>query len=138
MSHRGRRLARVTRVPMGRLAEAIRRSWGNDTSVDPDLTGLCPSRGQCAVTALVVQDYLGGDLLRATVDGTSHYWNRLTNGEIVDLSREQFESFEPINVEQRAREYVLSFPETASRYHKLALRTRDHLTLEPAGDFIEI
>jgi len=127
----------VTRVPVGRLAEAIRQSWGDDTSIDPDWAGSCPSRGQCAVTALVVQDYLGGDLLRATVDGTSHYWNRLTNGETVDLSREQFDSFEPVNIEQRAREYVLSFPETAKRYRKLAVRTRDHLTLEPVGDSIE-
>jgi hypothetical protein len=89
------------------------------------------------VTALVVQDYLGGDLLRATVDGTSHYWNRLTNGEIVDLSREQFASFEPVNIQQRAREYVLSYPETASRYHKLAVRTRNQLALEPVGDSFE-
>lgn len=122
---------------MSRLSEAIRQSWGSDTSVNPDWTGSCPSRGQCAVTALVVQDYLGGELLRATVRGTSHYWNRLTDGEIVDLSREQFDSFEPVNIQQRARDYVLSYPETASRYHKLAERTRNQLTLEPAGDSIE-
>ena len=49
-----------------------------------------PSRGQCAVTALVVHDLLGGLLLEAEVhhaDGSPqgfHYWNRLA-GLDVDL-----------------------------------------------------
>jgi hypothetical protein len=120
------------------LVQAIRQSWGDDTSVALDWTGSCPSRGQCAVTALVVQDYLGGDLLRATVDGTGHYWNRLPDGQVVDLSREQFTMFEPVNVERREREYVLSYPDTATRYQKLALRTRRHLVLEPVGDSVEV
>jgi hypothetical protein len=123
---------------MGSLVQAIQQSWDGETSVAPDWTESLPSRGQCAVTALVVQDYLGGDLLRATVEGTSHYWNRLPDGQIVDLSREQFDLFEPVNVERRTREYVLSYPDTADRYRKLALRTRNHLLLEPVGDSIEV
>jgi hypothetical protein len=123
---------------MTRLVRAIRESWDGDTSVVPDWAGSRPSRGQCAVTALVVQDYLGGDLLRATVEGTSHYWNRLPDGQVVDLSREQFDVFEPVNVERRTREYVLSYPDTADRYRTLALRTRSHLLSEPVGDSIEV
>ena len=48
------------------------------------------------MTALVVQDLLGGDLLCAEVhwlDGRRqgvHYWNRLPAGVDVDLTREQF------------------------------------------------
>jgi hypothetical protein len=123
---------------MGSLVQAIQESWDGDTSVAPDWTGSRPSRGQCAVTALVVQDYLGGELLRATVGGTSHYWNRLPDGQDVDFSREQFDLFEPVDVEPRAREYVLSYPDTANRYQKLALRTRKHLLSEPVGDSIEV
>ncbi len=54
-----------------------------------------PSRGQCAVTALVVHDLLGGELLEAEVrhaDGSPqgfHYWNRFA-GVDVDLTRRQF------------------------------------------------
>ena len=46
--------------------------------------------GQCAVTALVVQDFLGGELIRAFVCGESHYWNRLPDGSELDLTADQF------------------------------------------------
>lgn len=55
----------------------------------------CRSRGQCGTTALVLQDWLGGDILAAEVYrdhqlvGT-HYWNRLPGGEEVDLTADQF------------------------------------------------
>ena len=54
-----------------------------------------PARGQCGATALVVQDLLGGDLVVGEVFVGSerlgvHYWNRLENGEILDLTRAQF------------------------------------------------
>jgi hypothetical protein len=54
-----------------------------------------PARGQCGATALVVQDLLGGDLLVGDVLVGSerlgvHYWNRLEDGEVLDLSTSQF------------------------------------------------
>ena len=78
------------------LSEAIRRSWAADTSDDPDeWTPENPSRGQCAVTALVVRDYLGGEVLIAPVlrDGEpieAHAWNVLPDGQVVDLTADQF------------------------------------------------
>lgn len=57
------------------LIDALRASWGTDTAGGPGKHG-CP-HGQCAVTALVVQDYVGGALLRCDLPapGGSHYWN---------------------------------------------------------------
>ena len=54
-----------------------------------------PARGQCGATALVVQDLLGGDLIVGDVLLGSerlgvHYWNRLDDGEVLDLSSGQF------------------------------------------------
>lgn len=54
-----------------------------------------PARDQCGVTALVVHDLLGGELIRGEVhvDGERvdyHWWNRLGMGIEVDLTREQF------------------------------------------------
>lgn len=106
------KMAAVTR---GALFEALRDAWAADTSVDPRWSDVCRSRGQCAVTALVVQDYLGGHLMRAVVEGVSHYWNRLPEDDI-DLTRDQFGAFAPVNVTERSRKYVLSFPDTATRY----------------------
>src|SRR4051794_1278781 len=81
------------------LERVIRSSWSLQTC-DPvdaaDWSPANPARGQCAVTALVVQDLLGGDLLLAearNADGSRqgvHYWNRLAGGLEVDLTREQF------------------------------------------------
>lgn len=127
----------MSKVPHGELAEAIRWSWCGDTSTDPAWVSDRPSEGQCAVTALVVQDYLGGDLVRAIVGGVSHYWNRLPDGTTMDLTRDQFGSFHPVDIELRDREYVMSFPETAMRYRILADRTRSRLDMEPAGVGVE-
>jgi hypothetical protein len=94
------------RMPSRSLAEieaAIRASWSELTvdPVDRDVWSPAnPSRGQCAVTALVVQDLLGGELLLAEVrhaDGSRqglHYWNRLPGGDEVDLTGEQFATAE--------------------------------------------
>jgi hypothetical protein len=72
------------------------------------------------VTALIVQDELGGRLLRASTPGGSHYWNLLEDGTELDLTREQFGgSFEPGKIEVRDRQYVLSFAATRRRYEIL-------------------
>lgn len=80
------------------LEAAIRASWAEDSCDPVDLPWPPdnPARGQCGVTALVIQDHIGGELLMATVlnpDGSHqgvHYWNRLPDGTEVDLTREQF------------------------------------------------
>lgn len=100
------------------LFRAIKSAWSRSTSVDPSgWSPANPSWGQCAVTALVIQDALGGDLIRSSVRGTTHYFNLLPSGEEVDLTREQFggDAFlgEP---EVRDRSYVLGFPDTVRRY----------------------
>lgn len=108
------------------ITVAIRDHWSRDTSSVPDeWTPQNPARGQCAVSALVIQDILGGDLLRTTVSGESHYLNRLPDDQIVDVTLEQFGTSiyddEPV---KRDREYVLSFPDTASRYELIRSRIK--------------
>jgi hypothetical protein len=115
------------------LAEAIRHSWSAETTVDCNWSSNQPSKGQCAVTALVVQDYFGGAILRATVSGVSHYWNRLSNGTIIDLTRDQFSSFDPTEIEPRTRRYILSYAATAARYRILSERVRRRLVMERVG-----
>ncbi|MGY1739282.1 MULTISPECIES: YunG family protein [unclassified Blastococcus] len=81
------------------VTAAVRAAWSEATCDEVDLadwTPANPARGQCGVTALTVQDLLGGDLLVAEVlraDGSRqgvHWWNRLPDGSEVDLTREQF------------------------------------------------
>lgn len=103
----------------------LRDAWNDETSALPsEWSKLNPARGQCAVSALVVQDTLGGDLLRTTVNGESHYLNRLPDGSVIDVTFDQF----PIGTIYdnapvvRERSYVLSFPATVTRYRLLQKR----------------
>ena len=85
------------------VAPVLRAAWSADTCDEVDLADWSlqnPARGQCGVTALVLQELLGGELLLAEVhfaDGGYqgvHYWNRLPDGEEIDLTREQFAAHE--------------------------------------------
>lgn len=112
-----------------RLAEVLSRSWSRETSYDP--LSWCPENsawGQCAVTALVLQDILGGDLMFGEVNGFQHYWNRLPGNIELDLTLRQFESVNRIEHPRKAdRAYILSFPDTRRRYRKLLSRVQDAL-----------
>ena len=121
------------------LKLAIERSWGPDTSSDPaKWSESNRAYGQCAVTALVIQDFFGGNLLRVEASGpdekVSHYYNRLRDGNIIDLTRRQFkEGTKFSDPEHREREYVLSYPATASRYEVLRNRVSLLLAQRSAG-----
>lgn len=104
------------------LISALEASWSAETSASCAWSTSLPARGQCAISALIVQDRLGGDLLRAVVCGESHYWSRLPDGTEIDLTRSQFAVFHPIDVTVASRDYVLSFAETRRRYELLRQR----------------
>lgn len=79
------------------LESAIRASWSADSSDHPETWSADNrARGQCAVTAKVVQDRFGGTLLIAPVlrDGQpvdAHCRNVLPDESHLDLTRDQFE-----------------------------------------------
>lgn len=82
--------------------------------------------GQCAITALVLNDFLGGKIMRCMSETGSHYYN-LINGEIVDLTVSQFNSLPDYkNGEERTREYLLSNEDTRNRYKLLLERVKDN------------
>ena len=76
------------------LKKALEASWSKDTCYEGHQSiwnAEKPSLGQCFVTTLVINDYLGGEIMKAkTNDGISHYWN-VIDGEEFDLTRDQFE-----------------------------------------------
>jgi hypothetical protein len=86
------------------LRPLVRAAWGPDTR-DPDGQEEWrpdnPARDQCGVTALVVQDLLGGELMLGEVHVGpamvgNHYWNRLPDGTEVDLTADQFHPDESV------------------------------------------
>jgi len=116
------------------LEKVIRESWNRDTCYpgcvdqwNPEN----PSFGQCAITALVVQDYFGGELLYCKHN--HHYWNRLPNQEEVDFTRIQFPDVTIICVDDiKSRAYVLQSKaaikaRTPQRYELLKSRVEQKL-----------
>ncbi len=118
------------RMDIETLRTRLRQAWNADTSASPEQWGPTnPALGQCAVTALVIQDHFGGDLLRCKINGISHYWNRLPDGSEIDLTKEQFERIESeTETLTRTRDYVLGFPETVVRYNLLKDRLNQQST----------
>lgn len=106
---------------MGKETVTLYEAWSKETSSDPEnWTPDNPALGQCAVSALIIQDILGGDLLWMKINGESHYWNRLPIGTQVDLTIQQFgDIWARGQVVVKKRDYVLAFPETAKRYELL-------------------
>ena len=82
------------------IENALRTSWAADTCSPDDMTRAAwtssnPAWGHCDITALIVNDIFGGDLMlgEAHLNGEQqgyHWWNRLPNTIEVDLTREQF------------------------------------------------
>jgi hypothetical protein len=116
--------------PSQRLQRALRKAWIRETSYDPSgwTTGNA-SWGQCAVTALVIQDHCGGSIMSGEVNGIPHYWNRLESNEELDLTHHQFGNPAPYsNAHPCDRDYILSYPDTVRRYQQLRRRVSSRLS----------
>lgn len=103
------------------LRAQLETAWSKETSAG-GYTPELPSTGQCAVTALIVQDLLGGELMRTVNMGISHYFNRLEDGTEIDLTRDQFSTWNPEPIVTRERSYLGTFDLTVSRYKMLCSR----------------
>ena len=57
-----------------------------------------PSIGQCAITALIVNDFFGGKIMRCMSNSGSHYYN-LIDENIIDLTVNQFLGVLPLYYE---------------------------------------
>jgi len=122
------------------LESALKSSWNRESSSDSEnWVPYNPAWGQCAVTALVVNDYLGGgEIVWAKVslpDGrkVSHYFNKIEGIE-KDFTRGQFSSAAiiPFGAPKTkgyssTREYVLSYPATKIRYELLKRKVKESI-----------
>jgi hypothetical protein len=121
-------------ILLAQLEEALKASWGADTcsSAYAHLWKYeSPAFGQCAVTAIVIQDFVGGKIVKDPAH--DHYWNLMDDGTEVDLARMQFNVSVTLQAkENRTREYMLTHERsvkarTPERYLILLNRVRKHL-----------
>ena len=70
------------------LKQLLIKSWNRDTcskGLRDKWSNENPSLGQCAITALIVNDFFGGKIMRCIASSGSHYYN-IINDELVDLT----------------------------------------------------
>lgn len=85
----------MMKFTLSQIQKAIEKSWSKETAYFDFLwckNNNSKSSGQCQVTALLIQELLGGDILYSHVidnDDFDHYWNKIGNIEI-DLTSKQF------------------------------------------------
>ena len=92
-----------------------RNQWNDDNK----------TLGHCAIVALIINDYFGGNICKIKVNNISHYFN-LIDGEIVDLTSEQFKinDISYANYIIKTREDVLMDEDTKKRYEILKLKVK--------------
>lgn len=129
----------MTMPTIEQIIEALQNSWSADTSFDAsEWSPENPARGQCVVSSLVVQHYLGGDLRRFRVSAPglkeTHYCNVLENGMVLDTTASQYKvpvtlEIVPVDLKGFAsiRDKRLAEGETRTRYEILKLRVADYL-----------
>jgi hypothetical protein len=120
------------------INEALQKSWSAETSNTDEWSSDNPSLGQCAVTACIVQYYIGSDIVNSVAtlpNGTeiSHYLN-LINGKYIDLTIQQFTdgtTFSSPKPKQKnfpsTREYCLSYKNTNKRYEILKAKVAKYI-----------
>lgn len=94
------------------IEAALRRAWARETAypgVQNEWSVKNPAWGQCAVTALLIQEMFGGELLEN--EEHNHIWNTLPDGSQHDFSREQFQTDTDLSTYKvRTRESTLESP----------------------------
>jgi hypothetical protein len=71
------------------VTAALRKSWSSRTS--DTWTAANPARGQCNVTALLVEELFGGEILKTPLPDGDHFYNRI-DGQRIDLTASQLEA----------------------------------------------
>ena len=71
------------------VARALRESWSADSATQWSKER--PAAGQCNVTALLVYDLFGGELLKTALREGDHFYNRI-HGVRHDFTASQFDT----------------------------------------------
>ncbi|HDR7353177.1 hypothetical protein ABEX67_06495 [Bacillus wiedmannii] len=97
-----------------RIYEALIKSWSIETS--SKWTSENPAKGQCGVTALVVQDIYGGEIKKTKVREVWHFYNFI-DGQRFNFTEAQFnENLNYMDVESNREE---AFADTNEKQYSI-------------------
>lgn len=114
-----------------KLKNAIKKSWGIDTAYKDDVPKWSndnPAAGQCAVTALIIHSYFGGQIYSGvSQDKVVHYWNKI-HGFKIDLTRKQFKETKTFSdITEWNAEKLMETGNVKDRYEILRSRVERYL-----------
>ncbi|MFH1637112.1 MAG: hypothetical protein ABIB71_01675 [Candidatus Woesearchaeota archaeon] len=123
-------------MKLEQLERILRESWCRESSAYPDMwTPEMPEIGQCLSTALVVNDYFGGEIMQGFMPWNGqrtriglklylrHFWNVLENGTEKDFTKRQLpDNCVFTNIKSYDREFLLLVDTIAERYELLKQR----------------
>jgi hypothetical protein len=99
------------------LYRAISRVWSGDTSSPTDAwSSSNPAQNHCSITALVVQDHFGGEILSTKTQGGTHFYN-LIDAKKWDLTVSQFA--EPIPYDDTPSSRIAALADTSAQKYAL-------------------
>ncbi|WP_429908023.1 YunG family protein [Geobacillus thermodenitrificans] len=94
------------------LKHVLMKVWSIESS--SKWTPQNPAKGQCGVTALVVNDIFGGEILKTLTPEGWHFYNKI-NGQLYDLTESQFsEAIEYMDIPSNREE---AFSDTNERQY---------------------
>ncbi|WIG38537.1 YunG family protein [Bacillus toyonensis] len=97
-----------------RIYEALIKSWSIEISSKWTIEN--PAKGQCGVTALVVQDICGGKIKKTKIGGVWHFYNFI-DGQRFDFTEAQFnENLNYLDVESNREE---AFADTNEKQYSI-------------------
>ncbi|MDF9482900.1 hypothetical protein P5738_15270 [Bacillus cereus] len=97
-----------------RIYEVLIKSWSIETSSKWTIEN--PAKGQCGVTALVVQDICGGKIIKTKIGGVWHFYNFI-DGQRFDFTESQFnENLNYLDVESNRKE---AFADTNEKQYSI-------------------
>ncbi len=102
---------------LNKLSYFLNKCWSEETCYHGYWKEDNKASGQCAVTSLIVSEYLGGKIYKCKVNDINHYFNKI-DGNILDLTKEQFKEYkiEYLDIEIITREELLKNNDTNMRY----------------------
>lgn len=95
-------------IDLKNLRELFLKGWSKETCYPKSKDSWTPENptfGQCAVTALLINDLFGGEIVSNTK--YHHYFNILEDGTEIDLTREQWADVVIEGHEPSTRDYIL-------------------------------
>ncbi len=131
-------LLRGIPLRLDELVRAIPLAWTDETRGDDAFKGYLPANyrtnmtaGQCIVSSLLIQRHCGGVIIGCKITNIPHYFNELSGGIWVDVTRSQFTGPKTTSsvrdIKRNPAKDLYIFEGTCERVDMLEYRVRDIL-----------